>query len=123
MRRHEQARGALHKRLHEGPVGCLSLRGGRDAGMFHTGMADWLNPATFAHEPDEPGHRLHRQEHPLEQTAEKLSLGRVGPRELLDLGDERPDLAASPFDFDRLVDAHRNSVRPHSRSCVIVRRP
>ena len=123
MRGHEQARGALHERLHEGSMGGLGLRRGRDAGVFHAGMADRLDAAPFAHEPDEPGHRLHRHEHPLEQTAEKLGLGRVGSRELLDLGDERPDLAACPFDFDRLVDAHLNSVRPHSRACVIVLQP
>ena len=123
MGRHEQARGALHERLHEGPVGGLCLRRGRDAGVFHAGMADRLNAATFADEPDESGHRLHCYEHPLQQPAEELGLGRVSSRELLDLGDERPDLAACPLYFHRLVNAHLDSVRPHSRVCVILLQP
>ena len=93
------------------------------AGVFHARMTDRLDAAPLAHDPDKPCDRLHRHEHPLEQPAEELGLGRVTSRELLDLGDERPDLAACPFDFDRLVDAHLDSVRPHSRSCVIVLRP
>jgi hypothetical protein len=113
----------LYERLHEGPVGGLRLGRGRDAGVFHAGMADRLNAATFADEPDEPGHRLHRHEHPLEQPAEELGLGQVTSRELLDLGDERPDLAACPLNLHRLVDAHLDSTRPCSHSCGISHLP
>jgi len=103
---HDQPRRAAKQRLHQREVALFGLGGGSDAGGRQAGMADRLDAASLAGQPDQPTHRLHRPEHPLEQRRIEVGLGNVASRHPGDLLHDRPDLLAGAMDFLGFVDAH-----------------
>ena len=105
--RHQQAGGAPEERLHELPVRLLRFGRVGQTGRLHACMADRFDATLFTHQPDQPRHRPHRLQHAVEQAPEEVGLRQVAAGELLDFGDERPDLLPGLFDRIGIDRAHR----------------